>query len=298
MPTPWSRVLVVANPIAGSGRARAAAEELARKLRDGALEVELLFTGARGDGQRFVRERHGRFDVVVAVGGDGTVREVLAGLVDPAVPVMIFALGTANVMSLDLALPRDPASVARCVLGGRSTALDVARVNGEHLSFLVTGIGFDAQVVAGLERLRKGPITKGTWARAGASAFFLEPLPRLAVTVDGSALAGEFAMVLVSNVVHYGGFDVLARDRALDDGLWEVYLFPARTKLGLVAHAARGAFGRFPGGSVRLERGRRVEVRSLRTGAAEVPVQVDGDLATTTPVTIELERIQRRLVLP
>jgi diacylglycerol kinase (ATP) len=296
---PYRRALVVANPIAGRGQARAAAEELARELLRGGLEHELHFTSARGDGRRCVRERHGAFDVVIAVGGDGTVREVLDGLVDPSVPVMAFALGTANVMSLDLGLPRDPAGVAHAVFGGRTTAIDVARVSGEHLSFLVTGVGFDAQVVAGLERLRKGPITKGTWARAAASAFFLEPVPRLSVTLDGRAIEGEFAQVLFSNVVHYGGYDVLARDRVLDDGLWELYLFPARTRLGLLSYAARAVFGRFPGGSVRRERGRKLEVRSLRAPpAAGVPVQVDGDLATTTPTTIELERLQRRLVLP
>ncbi|MBK7875813.1 MAG: NAD(+)/NADH kinase [Planctomycetes bacterium] len=298
MSAPWRRALLVANPIAGSGRARAAATELERLLRAAGLEVELLFTGARGDGRRFVAEREGRFDVAVAIGGDGTVREVLDGLVDPSVPVVIFALGTANVMSLDLRLPREPAGIARAVLGGRSTAVDVARVNGGQLSFLVTGVGFDAQVVAGLERLRKGPITKGTWARAGLSAIALEPLPRLAVALDGRALPGEWAEVLFSNIVHYGGFDVLAHDRALNDGLWELYLFPARSKLGLLRHGARALVGRFPGGSVRRERGRKLEVRSVRAGAAEVPVQVDGDLAATTPVTIELERVQRRLVLP
>ncbi|MBI5363963.1 MAG: NAD(+)/NADH kinase [Planctomycetes bacterium] len=299
MPLPFRHALIVANPVAGRGRAQAAAHTLAQHIYSAGLSHELHFTAARGDGKRLVRERAGVFDVVVAIGGDGTVREVLDGLVDPSVPVMIFALGTANVMSLDLALPRDPEGVARCVLAGRTTAIDVARVNGEQLSFLVTGVGFDAQVVAGLERLRKGPITKGTWARAGVSAFLFEPLPRLSVTLDGRAIEGEWAEVLFANVVHYGGYAVLAEDRVLDDGLWELYLFPARTRLGLLKHAAHATFGRFPGGGVRRERGRKLAVHSLRSPpSAPVPVQVDGDLATTTPIVIELERVQRRLVLP
>lgn len=299
VPPPFRHALIVANPIAGRGRAKASAHGLAQHLDAAGLAHEFHFTAARDDGKRLVRERAGSYDVVIAIGGDGTVREVLDGLVDPSVPVMIFALGTANVMSLDLRLPRDPEGVARCVLAGRTTAIDVARVNGERLSFLVTGVGFDAQVVAGLERLRKGPITKGTWARAGFSAFAFEPLPRLAVTLDGRAIDGEWAEVLFANVVHYGGYAVLAEDRVLDDGAWELYLFPAKTRLGLLKHALRATFGRFPGGGVRCLRGRKLEVRSLRAPpAAGVPVQVDGDLAAATPVVVELERVQRRLVLP
>lgn len=290
----FRRILIVANPIAGSGRARAQAEELARELRRFSGQVELFFTSARGDATRHTRSRRGELDLAVAVGGDGTVREVLEGLGDGSVPLAVLPMGTANVMSLDLGLPRDAAGTARMIANAHTTAIDVARTDSGMLSFLVTGAGLDAQIVHALEELRRGPITKLTWFRAGVRALLRDDAPRLVVALDGRELRGEHCLVLFSNIVHYAGHRVLARDRVLDDGEWELYLFPARMKpLALLYGLRAVAFG-LPGGPVKRVRGKKLEVRS----ATPVPYHVDGDAAGTTPFTIELERVQRRLVIP
>lgn len=290
----FRRALIVANPIAGSGRARAAAETLKSELARLSIAPELFFTGARGDARAEVARRAQNYDVVIAVGGDGTVGEVLSGLAEVSTPVAILPFGTANVMSLDLELPRAPAECARMLAGGRTQAIDVARVDGERLSFLVTGAGHDAAVVRQLELLRRGPITKRTWFRAGTRALLRTPPPRLSVILDGRALPGEYCQVLFSNIVHYGGFRVLADDRRLDDGEWELYLFPATSLLGVLGYGARAIVRGFPSGRVHRLRGKRLEVRA----ATPTPFQVDGDLGGTTPFTIEVERVQRRLVIP
>lgn len=299
--SPFRRALIVANPIAGSGRARPAAETLRAELARLSIAPELFFTGARGDARAEVARRAGNYDVVVAVGGDGTAGEVLSGLVDPSIPVAILPLGTANVMSLDLGLSREPANCARMLAAGRTQAIDVARVDrgdarvdGGRLSFLVTGAGHDASIVRQLEVLRRGPITKRTWVRAGANALLRAPPPHLSVTLDDRELPGEFCQVLFSNIVHYGGFRILAGDRRLDDGEWELYLFPATSILGVLGYGARALLRGFPSGRVQRLRGRKLEVRS----ATPAPFQVDGDLGGTTPFTIEVERVQRHLVVP
>lgn len=294
MSATYRRILIVANPIAGSGRARANAEALANELRRSNGHVELAFTAARGDAIRFARERAAELDLAVAVGGDGTVREVLEGLGEAPVPLAILPQGTANVMGLDLGLAREPGGTARMIAGGRTTALDVARTSTGQLSFLVTGAGIDAQIVRALERVRRGPITKGTWVRAGFASFFGDDTPRLTVALDGRELRGEHCQILFSNVVHYGGARVLADDRELADGVWELYLFPARMKTLALLYGLQALVRGLPSGGVKRVSGRRLEVRS----AEPVPFHVDGDFAGTTPFTIELERVQRRLVIP
>lgn len=293
----FRRALIVANPIAGSGRARRSAEELERELARAGLATKLHFTDARGDA-RAQTARHGReFDVVVAVGGDGTVAEVLEGLPSCALPVAILPLGTANVMSLDLALPRGAQGAARMILAGRTSALDVARVvhaGGERISFLVTGAGEDALIVRELERLRRGPITKRTWVRAGVNALLRTKPPRLTIRLDGREIPGEFCQVLFSNIIHYGGFRVLADERRIDDGTWELYTFPARSRLGVVAYGVQALLRGFPSGRVVRQLGRRLEVDAQEP----TPFQVDGDLAGVTPFSIEVVGEQRRLVVP
>jgi diacylglycerol kinase (ATP) len=294
---PYSRALVVANPIAGRGQGRRAAEELARGLEARGLEVELFFTGARGDARERARCLASEVDLVVCAGGDGTLGEVLAGLAGDSprsVPVALLPVGTANVMSLDLGLPRTVAGAIEMIAGGRTTALDTARVNEERLSFLVTGIGFDAMAVADLESRRAGPIRRSAYVASGLRALARYEPPRLEVEVDGTKLPGSYAQVLASNVVHYAGLRVLSEDRRLDDGLYEIYLFPNGSRLALAGYALRALLLGLPGGSCVRTRGRVVRVSS----DVPVPCHVDGDAYGRTPVAIAVHPVQSRLLVP
>ncbi|MFN0006961.1 MAG: diacylglycerol/lipid kinase family protein [Planctomycetota bacterium] len=293
-PAAFRRALVLANPIAGRGRARGAAEELVAGLAQVGIECELHFTSARGDAMRRARSIEPGFDLAVSVGGDGTVGEVLEGLSGRDLPVAILPIGTANVMSLDLGIPRDVPEAVRVIARGKTTALDTARVNAKRLSFLVTSVGFDAAAVHEVEARRRGPITRFDYFTAGLRALWRYEPRRLAVEIDGRELPGRFALVLASNVVHYGGLKVLAADRRIDDGLFEVYLFAKGSRASLLGYGIRALVSGLPGGSCT-----RLRARSIRiTSDAPAPCQVDGDAFGETPVEIVVDPVQSRLVVP
>ncbi len=294
MTSPFRNAFLVANPIAGRGRARPAAEALSRGLERIGLPNRLRFTGAKGDARKFLREIDPSVDLVVAVGGDGTVNEVLEGLGTHRVPVAIVPMGTANVLGLDLALPRDVDRVIAMIEDGATSNLDTARVNERHLSFLVVGIGFDAMVVRELDLGRKGPITKWSWIAPAWRTWWAYRPPTLTVEADGERVDGTFGWVLMSNIVHYAGFRVLARDRGLDDGLFEVYLFERGSRAALVGYLVRALTFGFPGGSCRRIRARRVVV----TSPEPVPIQIDGEARGTTPLELEVEAVPHTLVVP
>ncbi len=290
----FRRALVLANPIAGSGRGRRRAEELAGSLGTIGIEGALQFTNGRGDARAAARRLDPAVDLVVSVGGDGTLGEILEGLSGRDVPVAILPAGTANVMSLDLALPRDVAGLLEVLRRGRTIAVDTARVNGTRLSFLVTGVGFDAMAVRELEARRTGPISRVAYVAAGLRVLRRYSPPSLAVEVDGRVLQGRFAQVLASNVIHYAGLRVLARDRSLADGCFEVYLFAEGSRTSLAAYALRAVLAGLPGGSCTRVRARRVRIAS----DTPVPCQVDGDLFGETPVELVVHPVQSRLVVP
>ncbi|MFW6108647.1 MAG: diacylglycerol/lipid kinase family protein, partial [bacterium] len=98
------RALTVVNPIAGRGRGRAMAVRLAEALSQRGMELELAATSQAGDG-RSAAGRAGDYDLLVAVGGDGTLNEVVNGL-EADCPVALFPLGTGNVLAKELRLPR------------------------------------------------------------------------------------------------------------------------------------------------------------------------------------------------
>ena len=217
----FETALVIANPIAGRGLGRARAEALGRALEERGTKTRVYFTTARGDAQRELRELDAPPGVVVAVGGDGTVAEVLDALPE-GVPLAVHPMGTANVMSRDLGLSRSVAGTVELIEHGRQGAIDVADVNG-RTSFLVTGVGFDGAAVRDVERRRRGAITKWTYVRAVWSTLWAWRPPRLVVHLDGERQAGTFGWVLVSNIVGYGGFLRLWQGRRIDDGLYEVF---------------------------------------------------------------------------
>jgi YegS/Rv2252/BmrU family lipid kinase len=293
-PIPFRNALVIANPIAGRGRGEQFARDVAAMLARDGVACEVRTTAKRGDATAFAASLSPLADLVVSIGGDGTLSEILSGLKRHDVTIGLLPLGTANVLSLDLHLPRDVDGFERVLAGGRVQAVDTALVNGSRLSFLVCGVGFDAAVVRALEARRKGPITRLDWVRAGFDAYAGWKSRRLTVEIDGQPLEGEFGHVLVSNIVHYAGLAVLDADRKLDDGLFEVYTFPGRSRTRIAGYLVRGALGRFPAGSVRMRRARRVVVRSDQPA----PFQVDGDFGGETPFELAVGTQPFRILVP
>jgi YegS/Rv2252/BmrU family lipid kinase len=290
---PFRRALVVANPIAGRGLGAKAALEMAVGLQRLGVPSETHLTTGRGDGRAAVRCMDPAIDLVVSIGGDGTLREVFDGLLQPEVAVCMVPLGTAIVLSLDLGLPRDVDRALEVIAGGRTATIDLGLSNG-HVSFLVTGVGLDGLTVREVERTRSGPLTKWSYVRGAWRALQGYRPPQLEVEIDGERERGRFGLVLSSNVVNYGGFMRLSADRRLDDGLFEVYLFERGRRRDLAATALRGIVSRLPGGTVRMKRARRVRVDAPEP----VAVQVDGDYRGETPLEFEVSSRQVRILVP
>ena len=287
------RVLVVANPVAGRGLGERVGRAVAEGLRRRGVAAELHLTGTRADRRTRLAAECAGADVVVAVGGDGTLREVLEGLPDPDVPVGVVPAGTANVLARDLALPRGVDRAVDTILRGKCIRLDVARVGG-RLCFLAASVGFDAMAVRELERRRRGPVSWWTWAGALARTFARYRPPRLTVEIDGTALPGQWGLVIVSNCVRYAGLLRLAADRRLDDGLFEAHLLRDASRFGLAAAVACGVVAGLPDGVCELRRARRVRI----TSEEPVPYQVDGDRGGETPMELEVLGRQHRLLVP
>ena len=289
----YRRALVVVNPIAGRGLGARAAGELVEGLNRSGVSSELFSTSSQGEAVARLRTLDPEVDLVVAVGGDGTLREVFDGLAEPETCVGVLPFGTANVLANEFGHPRDVHHALEILTRRNVTPIDVSRVNG-RLSFLVTGIGFDAMVVREVEERRHGPITKLDYVGAVARTLLRYRPPRLTVELDGEALAGEYGFVLVSNLRGYAGLLHLTEDARIDDGRFEVFLFPTGRLRELTAFFVRGFVRRLPGGAVEMRRARRIRV----TSEEPVPYQTDGDSGGSTPVEIDVAPNQYRLVIP
>ncbi len=221
--------IVILNPAGANGKARRMRGPLERWLKGG--RGELVFTAARGDGERLAREAALAGRDVVAVGGDGTVLEVGTGILRSGrrVAMGIVPCGTGNDYAFATArLPHEAEAALEVALGGTAVAMDVGQVNDRY--FLNSmGVGLDANVAAAAERMKRLPFMRGEALYYAASLrelfFHYGDCPYLDVMVDGVARPGQiYAAAAVSIGPTYGGGFRINPDADPRDGAFSLCL--------------------------------------------------------------------------
>jgi len=282
-------ILLFANPIAGRGMGRRIAERLERRFaRDGYKVRVSLKRPDLLDENELCRDARS----AIVIGGDGTLRAAAERLLrhgPPFPPILPVPLGTANLMGRHLGIHWTDLTledqVSTAVARRRVLPMDAGRANG-RLFLLMAGVGFDAHVVHELDRLRSGPISFVNYLRPAASALHRYRYSPLRVTLDGREIFPTApALAFVGNLPEYGtGFPVLPFARP-DDGLLDVCVLPCASRAELLRWFILAAAGAHPymEGAV-YEKGKQVRIESPRP----LPVQVDGDPAGHTPVSLDL----------
>lgn len=211
-------------------------------LRERGHEVWPRLTYEAGDGRREagVLARAGA-ELVVAAGGDGTVNEVVNGVLDAAVGggwagrVGVVPLGTANDFATGLGLPEEVDAALDVALRGAPRALDVASVNGRHFVNVSTG-GFGA--LASEEAPEDAKRLLGPWAYVvtGARMFVDLTASWARFTLpDGAAYEGEILLFAVGNGKRTGGGNMVTPRAAMDDGELDVVIVPAMPRIDFLS---------------------------------------------------------------
>ncbi len=237
-----SRLAVVYNPTkVGIDEVRLRAEE--RASRHGWTDPVFYETTEEdpGTGQA-ARAAADGVGLVIACGGDGTVRSVAQGLLGTSVPMGVVPLGTGNLLARNLDVPLDDVDRAlRVAMSGRSRAIDLGEVHytdGDGVShddvFLVMlGAGMDADMIAGTDDKLKARV--GWLAYVGAFANTLLRGHRIRVEYsldDGSPIQTRARTLLVANCGMLQAGMVLLPDAVIDDGLLDVLALRAKGPLG------------------------------------------------------------------
>jgi diacylglycerol kinase (ATP) len=285
------RAALIYNPRSGRQRHARRLAAILAILRAGGFDVEPVPTGFPGQATALARERRQGSDVVFAFGGDGTAREVAAGLLGGPAALGVLPGGTANLLALSLGLPRDPAAAAAALLTLAARPFDVGLAGGTPFLMMVSA-GLDAAMLAALNTRLKWRFGKPALLGQGLREWWRYPYPMLEVTADGERLEASF--VAVSNIPYYAGAYRLAPRARTDDGLLEMVLFRGTGRAPTLSFA----FDVIRGAHVRR---RDVEVRQVReislAGPAGSLAQVDGDVCEERlPLSVRLAP-ERLLVL-
>lgn len=191
--------------------------------RDQGHDVDVRVTWERGDAARLAAEAlDDRVDVIVAGGGDGTVNEVVNGIMrateSPQAAMAVMPLGSANDFARGCSVPvGDPAKALELAATGEPTPIDVARVNDRFFLNAVVA-GFGAEVTFNTpERLKKA-IGGAAYELTGALMALKQNPYRAKIRWEGGERDEVFLFAAVGNGLQAGGF-MLSRDGMIDDGL-------------------------------------------------------------------------------
>ena len=273
-----TKLKLIMNPIAGGGYALKILPEVLRIFERNAYDVELFKTTMRGDAQKSAADPSDDCQVVVAMGGDGTVNEVVNGVLDSGrdVSVGIIPIGTANVLARELSVPIDYEKSCNIIIKGNTKRMDVGRDEHRYF-FLMSGVGFDAEVLKLLEFSRTGGISMLTYTIPILKTFWNYDFPRFLVEVDGKLL-GEGA----GFTRRYTGPFIITNQARIDDGELDIFIFRGEGKFTLLKYVFGALFRiahRFD--DVTYVRGKEVNVQSLHH--KNVPYQMDGDSGGILP---------------
>ncbi|HEX5131734.1 MAG TPA: diacylglycerol kinase family protein [Candidatus Krumholzibacteria bacterium] len=264
------RVSFIANPTAGRGRTRSMVEGFARALPG---ESQLLWTQGPRHASELARTAAGDSDVVCVVGGDGTVSEVVNGLMPRPVPIVVVPTGSGNDFASMAGAPRSAAELAAVITAGMGRRLDVIDC-GDRWCANSIGIGFEALVTyhsLAIRNLRGLPLYLLAVIKALASYESI----RYSITIDDApAIEGDYLLVSAANGPRAGGGFYLNPSARPDDGLIDLLTavrMPRWRMLSILPRTLRGAHTASRG--LTFRRGARVTIAAARP----FPIHIDGE---------------------
>ena len=288
----WTAIV---NPAANHGKCAKTAPEYLQRLRENGLSITEHYTTAPGDARRIACEvvtSGERF--IMAVGGDGTVNEIVNGFVDAGLPEGLvlgtLPLGTGNSYLADFNL-QDPQKAARQILEGEPAPSDLlkctlqedgSQVERWSLNNILAGFGAD---VGALMNRRLKPF--GEWGYTIGVLIELARLnpPCMTLEIDGETHDRPLTMINVGNSEYTGGNMRISPGSIVDDGKFEVLLVEKITRLQLIR-----AFTRIYKGThlshpcVNMLHATKLSL----TADKPLPLLFDGDVVGTTPLTVEI----------
>ena len=238
------------------------------------------------------------FDRVLAAGGDGTINCVINGVGTSGIPVGIIPLGTGNVLARDIGIPcNDVRGALDIITANNVRSMDLGKV-GDRLFTLMTGFGFDAEVVDSVDPAAKDVF--GTMAYAGpvlAKLFTYEPAHFLFTFENGPVYEADAYAVVIANCGSYAYNLQIAPHAVFDDGLLDVMIF----------EAGPGAAFRFVGQALEVFFQKQINdphttyfksSSVLVESTPAVKMQVDGDVCGESGIRVEVLRKALNLIMP
>jgi len=266
------KALFIINPVSG-GKKKDGVPELIHKYLDHTIfEYETIYSTGVKHARDVARERAADYDIIVAVGGDGTINEVASAIAGTNTVLGVIPYGSGNGLSRFLGIPMNAEGAIKLLNTGQAVTIDAGKMNGKWF-FNMAGMGFDAHI--------SHVFAQGSEKR-GFVSYFKSSLKEIAnyksqtyqLDVDGVKYEREAFMLSLANSSQYGNNAHVSPTASVQDGLLDVciikpfplYRFP---EMGIRMFTKTADSSKF----VEIIKGKHIVIKRTQPG----PIHLDGE---------------------
>lgn len=297
--------LFIVNPAAGKGISLKLIPEIKRIFADKGDDFYIEITERPGHASDIARRYSGKDNYrIYAVGGDGTLNEVLNGMAKTGSSIAVIPSGSGNdfIRSISYRLGGTNNSMDELVgllkrtIEGVEEELDLAAVNGKYF-INISSIGFDAEVVYNTNKFKKLPAVTGSFAYVLGVLYSLinNKSSYLQVDMDGNRICMKSLLIAVANGKYYGGGMMPAPSAVLNDGNLDICLIGSKSRFAiftLFPKFIKGQHGVIKG--ISFHRAKKVEVSCDR----ELSINIDGEVEKVRRAVFEIIPKGIKIVIP
>lgn len=221
------KVLLVVNPVAGKGRIKKDIKKIKQNLENSKFYVDIKYTTLENNAEEIVKSNIKDKDIILAVGGDGTLNEIVNGVTksNKQVKVGFIPLGTTNDFARTLNVPTDKFELSKHILNAKGQKCDTGIFNGKCFNY-VSAFGTFTKASYETDRKMKQTIGRLAYLASGTRDFLKEENNyHLRIIADDQIIEDDFSYGSISNSNYIGGFKMFKEDEVnVNDGKFEVLL--------------------------------------------------------------------------
>jgi YegS/Rv2252/BmrU family lipid kinase len=292
------RATIIYNPVSGRNMFREQrVSAMIKLLESRGIPTNAAATSGPNTGANLARKAiSDGSGVIICYGGDGTLNEVIPGIVGSSANLAVWAGGTANVTARDLKMPRRLTGVSDVIARGKTMQISLGMTNNNNATryfLMFAGIGLDASICRGVNPDLKRLTGKFAFWVSGIKHLIAWREKAFSITVDGESYESGFS--LVANGKGYGGGIVMAPGARLEEPDFQVFIMPrGLSRFAYIRALVNAAVGHTAGTRGRLVRATHIAAE----GIAETWVQVDGEPIGTLPMRFSIIPKALSIVVP
>lgn len=233
--------LLILNPMSGRGKGKRVYPELVRKLRSRLRSVDVQLTERPGHAREIAAHFRDEYQVIIAAGGDGTVHEVVNGMMGGKAALAVIPIGSGNDFVKMLHLPLNPEAAIQTIVENHRMRVDVGKAGDRYFPNGL-GLGFDAWVVRESMKVKhlRGFLI---YLYSVLKTAFLFHNQTVELEIDGKRSQHEIFLIAVGNGKAMGGGFYLTPQADIQDGLLDVCLIHALTKKDIFLNLPKATKG-------------------------------------------------------